>query len=209
MIISLVNQKGGVGKTTAAVNIARGLSDGPGRVLLMDADPQGSVLQWHSLGSNAYFDVIHHPKPIDPAEVRSLTPGYKHTVIDTPPAIGAIIRSCLSVSDLAIVPVGPSPLDIWSSQETVSILKKTIEMHPRLKPRLLICRKISRTRIGREARDAMDVYGLDAFETEITQRVAYVEAMISGLTVFDFAPGSEAADEIRRLCFEIIKLSEE
>lgn len=206
MIISVVNQKGGVGKTTAAVNIARGLSDGPGRSLLIDTDPQGSVLQWHSLGRNPHFDVIHHPSPIRPAEVKSLTTGYKHVVLDTPPAIGEIIRSCLLVSDLAIVPVGPSPLDIWSSQETVAILKEMAGVRPNLTPRLLICRKIPRTRIGREARDALEVYGLRAFQTELFQRVAYVEAMISGLTVLDFAPGSEAADEIRHLCLEIVKL---
>ena len=204
MIISLLNQKGGVGKTTIAVNLAGCFAGRPYRVLLIDGDPQGSVLQWQSIENRNPFDVKHYPHPLTPGDVKGWARGYDHVIIDAPPAIGEITRAILEVSDLAIVPVGPSPLDIWSSKETIALLQEVRKRRRTLRGMLLICRKISRTRIGREAREAMETYDLAVFRTEISQRIAYVEAMISGRTVLDHAPRSEAADEMRTLCDEII-----
>jgi len=208
MIISLVNQKGGVGKTTIAVNLAGCLALRGYRMLLIDADPQGSVLQWRSIEDNQLFDVKHFPRPLTRDEAKTLVRGYQHTIIDAPPAIGEITRSILHLSRLAIVPIGPSPLDIWSSKDTVSLIKEAKKTNRRLKGKLLICRKIARTRVGREAREAMETYSMDVFESDISQRIAYVEAMISGLSVLQSAPGSEAASEIRNLCQELIQTME-
>jgi chromosome partitioning protein len=205
MIISLVNQKGGVGKTTIAINLAGCLSMKNYHTLLIDADPQGSVLQWQSIENNDLFDVRHHPMPISRNDVKLMARGYDHLVIDAPPAIGEIALSSLKVSNLAIIPVGPSPLDIWSSKDTISLMEESKKRNRSLKGKLLICRKIARTRVGREAREAMETYRMEVFESEISQRIAYVEAMISGLSVLQFAPNSEAANEIRSLCEEIMK----
>jgi chromosome partitioning protein len=72
-----------------------------------------------------------------------------------------------------------------------------------LSGRLLICRKIVGTRIGREVREALENYQMDIFQTEIHQRIAYVEAMIAGMPVMAYAPQSEAAQEIKNLCAEL------
>jgi chromosome partitioning protein len=125
-------------------------------------------------------------------------------IIDAPPAMGEITRAILAVSDLAIVPITPSPLDIWSSKETVSLFPEAKKRNRQITAKLLICRKIVGTRIGREAREALETYGMDLFETEISQRVAFVEAMISGRSVLAHAPNSEAAKEIRALSDEIL-----
>jgi len=204
MIISLVNQKGGVGKTTIAVNLASSLSERGFKTLLVDADPQGSVLQWQSIADNHSFEVMHRPSPDLLGEKKALTRGHDHVIIDAPPAIGEITLAILAISNLAIIPIGPSPLDIWSSKETLSLFPSARKSNRRMKARLLICRKIVGTRVGREAREALETYGVDMFESEISQRVAFVEAMISGRSVLDHAPRSEAAAEIRRLCEEII-----
>jgi chromosome partitioning protein len=204
MIISLVNQKGGVGKTTIAVNLAACLAMRGYRMLLIDADPQGSVLQWRSIEDNQIFDVKHFPKPLTRSDVKTLARGYRHVVMDGPPATGDITRSILTVSNLAIVPVGPSPLDLWSSKDTVSLIEEAGKVNRSLKGKLLICRKIACTRVGREAREAMETYPIEVFKSEISQRIAFVEAMISGLSVLQSAPGSEAAFEIRSLCEEVI-----
>jgi chromosome partitioning protein len=203
MIISLVNQKGGVGKTTVAVNLGSCLSMKGFRVLLLDGDPQGSVLQWQSIENNRDFEVVHHATPDFSGQIKRLDRDCDYIIIDAPPAIGEITESILSVSHLAIVPVGPSPLDIWSSKETISLIQAVKRRNRRLVGKLLICRKIVRTRVGREAREAMDIYGMDVFETEISQRIAYVESMISGLSVLQYAPNSEASAEVRSLCEEI------
>jgi chromosome partitioning protein len=204
MVISVVNQKGGVGKTTIAINLASCLSDRGYRLILVDADPQGSVLQWQSIGGDVAFGVTHHPEPLSQRDIRRMIRNSDHAVIDAPPALGEIIHSILSISELVIVPIGPSPLDIWSSKETLSLIQQLRRRHRRMKAMLLICRKIARTRVGRDAREAMESYDLDVFDTEISQRIAYVEAMISGLSVLDYAPRSDAAEEIRSLCQEVI-----
>jgi chromosome partitioning protein len=204
MIISLVNQKGGVGKTTLATNVSDCISAKGLRVLLVDTDPQGSVVQWQAINANTGFDVRHHPMPVSWSDIRRWAGDYDHLVIDAPPALGDITRSILALSDLAIVPIGPSPLDIWSSNETVMLIREAQRKNRNLEGGLLICRKIPRTRIGREARDAMEDYDMAVFQTEVSQRIAYVQAMLAGVTVITYAPRSDAASEMRNLCDEIL-----
>ena len=205
MIISLVNRKGGVGKTTIAINLCACIPRRNRSAVLVDADPQGSVLQWQSIEDNIAFDVKPHSMPLSPKDIETFSKGYDHVVIDSPPALGDIIRSVLEVSDFTIVPIGPSPLDIWSSNETVALINETRKHNRNLEAKLLICRKIPRTRIGREAREAMEVYNLAIFETEISQRIAYVQSLISGVSVLQYAPNSEASIEIKSLCEEVFK----
>ncbi len=203
MIISVVNQKGGVGKTTVAVNLAQGLRGRGYSVILVDGDPQGSVLQWQSIGGNDAVPVLHHPDPFTPSLKKRLLRDHGLAVVDSPPALGDMVRSILALSDLAVIPVGPSPLDIWSSREILDLVGAAGHRRPELQAAMLICRKIPRTRLGLEAREAMEAYGVNILETEICQRIAYVEAMLSGQSVLDYAPSSEAAREMASLCSEI------
>lgn len=203
MIISLVNQKGGVGKTTVAINLAACLAEKGQKVILMDGDPQGSCIQWQNISKNNSFDVIHHPRADFHKKISMLIEGYKHAVIDAPPAIGNITRSMLAISNLAILPIGPSPLDLWSSRETVSLVKEVRKVNKKLRAKMLVCRKIVGTRLGREAKDALGVLKRQIFDQEIHQRIAYVEAMNAGKSVVEFRPSSTAADEIRNLYAEI------
>ncbi len=206
MIISLINQKGGVGKTTIAINLAGCLSESGARVLLLDADPQGSVLQWQSITDRHPFEVKHHPASFTAKAIRNLAKGMEHLVIDSPPAMGDITRSVMNVSDLVIIPIGPSPLDLWSSKETLSLFQDVKTGNRRVNGKLVICRKIVGTRIGREAREALETYEMEVFRSEISQRVAFVEAMTAGLTVLEYAPGSDADGEIRSLYAEAFAL---
>jgi chromosome partitioning protein len=203
MIISLINQKGGVGKTTAAINLASGLAEAGNRVLIVDSDPQGSVIQWHSIAAGRALEAIHLPDPALKSRLKSLHRRYDYIVIDSPPAIEEITRAVIEVSNLAIVPIAPSPLDIWSSKETISLVEAAGKRYRMLKAKILIYRKIPGTRLGTEAREAMRSYNFSILDTEISQRIAYVEAMLAGLSVLEYAPLSAAAIEVRSLCEEI------
>jgi chromosome partitioning protein len=203
MIISVVNQKGGVGKTTVAINLAAMLKRNNFNLVLLDADPQGSATQWHDVEENQAIEVIHHPDPVRPTDIEALLQRYDHIVIDAPPAIGEISRSVLTVSDLTIVPLSPSPLDIWSCWGTLEMISEVQRENPDLKAQLLVSRKIPGTRVGREAREAMEVFETEIFQSELCQRVAYVDSMTSGVSVMQYAPGSKAMREIEGLFEEI------
>jgi chromosome partitioning protein len=206
MVISLVNQKGGVGKTTLAINLASGLALRGFYVLLVDSDPQGSVLQWYSIQNQEFLEVERLAQRFDSAGFRKRTSKRDYVVIDAPPAISDITIDVLDATDLVLIPVGPSALDLWSSKRILDLLAKSRKKGLRRKAKVLICRKIPGTRVGREAREAVDIYGLDIVPVEISQRIAYVEAMTAGLSVLQYAPSSAAADEITALCDFIVKL---
>ena len=204
MVISLINQKGRVGKTTTAINIASALSSKKLNVLMVDADPQGSVLQWQSTGANREFDVVQLPASELHDEIGKHRRAFDHVVIDSPPALSHVSREIAASSDLAIIPIAPSSLDIWSSRETIQLVTDVGRKRPGLAVRLLVYRKIPGTRLAAEARDALNSYGLDVFKTEISQRIAYVEAIVSGVSVLKYSPNSVAAREILSLCDEIL-----
>jgi chromosome partitioning protein len=204
MVISLINQKGGVGKTTTAINIASALSLRNHKVLMVDADPQGSVLQWQSTGANREFDVIQLSMPELSTKIINHRATFDHVVIDSPPALSHISQAIAASSDLAIIPIAPSSLDIWSSSETIQLVTDVGRKNRGLAARLLVYRKIPGTRLAAEARDALNSYGLEIFKTEISQRIAYVEAIVSGVSVLKYSPNSVAAREIRNLCDEIL-----
>jgi chromosome partitioning protein len=204
MIISFVNQKGGVGKTTTAINLAISLKKKNYNLVFIDADPQGSAVQWHAIEGNKSFEILHHPSPIQADDIRQLSTDYDYVIIDAPPAIGDISKAILAATDLAIVPLSPSALDVWSCWGTLKMIDEIRPLNPEIEVKLLINRKIPGTRIGRDAREVIDKFQMNVFDTELCQRVAFIDAMTSGVSVMQYAPHSKAAGEIERLCEEII-----
>ena len=204
MIISFVNQKGGVGKTTTAINLAIGLKKKNYNLVFIDADPQGSAIQWHAIEGNKSFEILHHPSPIHATDIRQLSMNYDYVIIDAPPAIGDISKAILAVTDLAIIPLSPSALDVWSCWGTLKMVDEIRPLNSDIEVKLLINRKIPGTKIGRDSREAMKQFQMDVFNTELCQRVAFIDAMTSGVSVMQYAPHSKAAREIERLCEEII-----
>lgn len=204
MIISFVNQKGGVGKTTAAINIGSSLARRNHRLVLMDLDPQGSAVKWQAMEGNQAFDVIHQPGNLISSDVETLTTTYDYVFIDTPPTIDGITWKILAASNTVVIPVSPSPLDLWACTDILNTIKWVQQRHPDVEAKILINRKIPGTRLGREIRDALKEFKTSIFDTELCQRVAFVEAMKYGVSVMQYAPGSKAAHEVEQLCDEIV-----
>lgn len=203
MIISFVNQKKGVGKTTIAINIGSSLARRGRRVVLLDLDPRGSSIKWHAIEGNQAFDVIHQPTIVIPSDAETLSSSYEYVIIDAPPTIDGITWKILLASDIAVIPVSPSSLDLWACTETLRMISDVQKQHPGLETKFLINRKIPGTCAGSEIRQALKVFETKIFATELCQRVAYVDAMKHGVSVMQFDSRSKATREIERLCDEI------
>ena len=207
MIISFLNQKGGVGKTTLAVHFAMGLSIAGAKVLLIDADPQGSALDWAgSREGDAPFPVIGLPKPSLHRETPKHIPNYDYIVIDGPPRVNELARSAIMASDLVLVPVQPSPYDVWAAKEIIDLLAEASSFKEKLKAAFVINRKIVNTAIGRDVADSLAEYPIPVLNSQVCQRVSFAESAAQGLTVLEIDPGGTGSQEIKSLITEVKKL---
>ena len=208
MIISVLNQKGGVGKTTLAVHIAMGLARQGGRILLVDADQQGSALDWAAMRQiDAAFPVVGLPKPSLHRELPKMTADYTTIVIDGPPRVNDVARSAILASDVVLIPVQPSPYDVWAAKEIIDLLSEASTFKENVKSAFVINRRIVNTAIGRDVQEALADYHLPVFKAQICQRVSFAESAAQGQTVMEVAPESIASQEIIALVREIEEFS--
>jgi chromosome partitioning protein len=208
MIIAVLNQKGGVGKTTLALHIAAELASMGRKVLLVDADPQGSALQWSSARQAApMFPVVGMAKPTLHKDLPALASDYDHVVIDGPPRVNDLAKSAIMASDLVVIPVQPSPYDVWAAQDVVTLIAEASVFKGKLKSVFTINRKIANTAIGRDVADALAQYETKVAAAAISQRVAFAETAAQGLTVGETDPKGAAAQEIHALVKEILEIA--
>lgn len=206
-VISILNQKGGVGKTTLAVHLATALSRKGRKVLLLDADPQGSALDWAAArhGEPA-FPVVGLPKASIHKELPTLAKDYDLVLIDGPPRVYDVARSAIMASDLVVIPVQPSPYDVWAAKEIIDLLHEATIFKPGLQKAFVINRKIVNTAIGRDVTEALSSYPIPVLEAAVCQRVVFAESATKGLTVYEIDPDMLAAKEMNDLAQEVERL---
>ena len=206
-VIALVGNKGGAGKTTLCINLARALAERDSTIVL-DADPQQSSLNWHAVSDGgSAFPVMSASDDVT-AVAADHADRARYLVIDCPPSVHARQTSdALSRADLALIPVQPSPLDLWASVQIEAEVDRARQSNPRLRALLVINQLEPRTRLSQVMRDALAELSLPAAETAIRRRMVYRSSVIQGRSVLDVgSPGAAAAEEIRQLIDEMVDL---
>lgn len=194
LVLAIVSQKGGVGKTTLAGHLGVEALKTAGPVALIDTDPQGSLASW--------WNERQHPDPLFvTADISRLTEHLTElrkldittVIIDTPPAITKNIEAVLAVADLALIPTRPSPHDLRSVGATVDLVEAAC------RPMVFVINAATvRAKITAEAAIALSQHGTVAPVT-IHQRIDFAASMIDGRTVGELSVSSRSAEEISSL----------
>lgn len=204
-VIAVLNQKGGSGKTTIATHLARALQKLDYSVLLVDSDPQGSARDWSAVDEENPVTVIGIDRPTIDRDLKSVAK-KDFIVIDGAPQASDLALSAIKAADFVLIPVQPSPYDIWATSDLVDLVKQRIEVTDgKLQAAFIVSRAIKGTKIGTEISEALLGYELPVLETRITQRVIYPTSAATGTTVLDIEPSSDASKEVNNLALELVE----
>ncbi|HUX18689.1 MAG TPA: ParA family partition ATPase [Acidithiobacillus sp.] len=203
LVIAVLNQKGGSGKTTIATHLARALQIEGADVLLVDSDPQGSARDWAAVREDQPLTVVGIDRPTIERDIKNIA-RKDFVVIDGAPQAADLAVSAIKAASFVLIPVQPSPYDIWAAADLVELVKQRIEVTDgKLQAAFVVSRAIKGTRIGSEVAEALAGYGLPILESRITQRVSYPSTAAAGTTVMDTEPAGDAAAEVRALAAEL------
>lgn len=199
IVIAVLNQKGGSGKTTIATHLARALQLDGASVVLVDSDPQGSARDWAAVRDEQPLPVVGIDRPTIERDLKTLAK-KDFVIIDGAPQAADLAVSAIKSAHIVLIPVQPSPYDIWATADLVELVKSRIEITDgKLQAAFVVSRAIKGTKIGGEIEEALNGYGLPVLPTRITQRVSYPTTAAAGTTVLDTEPNGDAAHECRAL----------
>lgn len=207
-IVAILNQKGGVGKTTITVNLARALQEKYNNVLVIDSDTQGSARDWHAASNGELLKVIGLDRPTLDKDIRLFSESYQWIIIDGSPHLENMAVSAIKCADIVLVPVQPSPYDIWASEDLIDLIKARQGVtNGKPKAAFLVSRQISNTALGKEVREALSGYDMPVFKNGTFQRITYTKTAAIGSTVLDIDKNGLAASEIKAITEELVEFS--
>lgn len=205
IVITVAQQKGGAGKTTVAAHLAVVLSQRGKRVAVIDIDPQGSLSQWHSIREERFgkeytgmtFANISGWRVS--SEISRLKREHDFIIIDSPPHTEADAKTAIRAADFVLLPVQPSPTDIWATQATLKLAKDE-----RISVRVLLNRVAPNSKMVLLAQDAFGAE--DILECTLGNRVLFASALVEGRTATETAPSHAAAQEVKALASELLAI---
>lgn len=206
-IIALLNEKGGTGKSTVATNLASALHLRGRRVVLVDADPQGTTRDWRS----ASPDGIDLPPVVAldrPEMLRSLASIQADiAVIDTPAKAEKMTAAVVRIAHTALVVIQPSGADIWASAAAVKLIQQKLDVGGQIHAGFLVNRVSGVSKLSKEVLTGdWNEYGLTLMDHAIGNRVAFAQALTDGLSIYSLGD-AHAKQEIDQLVEELERKS--
>ncbi|MBD1895539.1 ParA family partition ATPase [Coleofasciculus sp. FACHB-129] len=210
-IIAVVNQKGGSGKTTISMQLAGSLARRENKILVVDADPQGTATRWAAsaedetpfpasvVGLSAANAKVHR-------EVKKFINDYDCIIIDCPPAADSPVpQSALLIADLALVPLIPSPLDMWAAVGIRQVIVNVSIINESLQARLVMNQCQPNTTLAQESLEVLPEFGIELTKSYLGHRQVYRQSAVFGQTVHNFGSKASAAiEEIESLTDEVL-----
>lgn len=203
-VITVAQQKGGAGKTTIAAHLAVSLAQTGKRVAIIDIDPQGSLTNWHSIrekkfgiGYTGLNFTVSAGWRVESA-ISKLKHDFDFVVIDAPPHTDTESKTAIRASNLIIIPMQPSPTDLWATGVTIEFAKSE-----NINAKILLNRFNPQSKITKQI--IAQIPG-DVLTSSLGNRVAFSSCFLNGITVTESDPSSVAAQEVRDLTTEVISM---
>lgn len=206
-VIAVINQKGGTGKTTLALNLAAGLAR-RGPTAVADADPQRSISQWIAMGETEGVlpaaTQINDTAPA--ATIAQMKQHHHYVVVDCPPTVqGPVIEAIMASANLVLIPVLPSPLDLWASVEMVALVAQARQRNRSLQAYLVLNQVETRNALSRAMQQAVTEFDVPLLQAHLQRRAAYRNAAVEGVSVYALGSrGAQAAGDIESIIEEIL-----
>ena len=196
-ILALLNEKGGTGKSTLATNLATALHRAGKRVVLLDADPQGTARDWRSASPEG-ADLPPVLAADRPQLLSSSLTGLNAdiAVIDAPAKAESMSAAIVKASHVALLVIQPSGADVWASGAAVKLIESKRELGGSIDAAFLVNRASGSTKLSKLIKDGSwnEYEGIEQLDTAVGNRAVFANAMTDGLSVFDFQDAKAKAE---------------